>query len=171
MKRFWTILGIILCIIFIPILIINITLIAKSYINPNEVPDFLGYKPFVVLSGSMEPNIMRGDIAIIKKCDVNTLKKGDIIAFRNGTSVITHRIVEITEDKTIVTKGDDNNTIDRYLIKAENIEGIFVNRIPKLGNFVMFLQTTIGTVTFTAIPFIIFFIFDHAQRKQAKKQS
>ena len=45
--------GIVLCVVFIPLLLINVTLIVKSYTNPNDVPDFMGYKPFIVLSGSM----------------------------------------------------------------------------------------------------------------------
>ena len=91
------ILGMIIIIIFLPILIINTILIIKSYTNPNEAPNVFGFKPFIVLSGSMEPTIMTGDIAIIKSCNKDELKEGDIIAFRNGTSVITHRIIEISE--------------------------------------------------------------------------
>ena len=89
------ILGIIIIIIFLPILIINTTLIIKSYLKPSEAPSFLGYKPFIVLSGSMEPTIMTGDLAIIKNENVDNLKVGDIIAFKNDTSVITHRIVQL----------------------------------------------------------------------------
>lgn len=169
MKKLETIIGIIICIIFIPILIVNLTLIIKSYINPDKVPDFLGYKPFIVLSGSMEPTIMTGDIAIIKECKKEDLKNGDIIAFRNGKSVITHRIVEIKDDEkdtVLITKGDNNNTEDQYPIRLESVEGVFKYKIPKLGNFAMFLQTTVGTIVFISIPFIIFMIFDIVQRKQ-----
>ena len=44
------IISIILYIILIPIIIFNFTLIIKSFINPNEVPDFFGYKNFVIVS-------------------------------------------------------------------------------------------------------------------------
>ena len=97
------------------------------------------------------------------------LKSGDIIAFRSGKSVITHRIIEIKNDEegtVLVTKGDNNNTEDRYPIRLEAVEGVFKYKIPKLGNFAMFLQTTVGTIVFISIPFIIFMIFDIAQRKK-----
>lgn len=172
MKKIITIVGVIICLIFIPILIVNTILIVKTYINPDEAPDFLGYKPFIVLSGSMEPTINTGDIAIIKKCASEELKEGDIIAFRSGKSVITHRIIEIKKNENeinLITKGDNNNSEDRYPIDLEAVEGIFVYRIPKLGNFAMFLQTTLGTVIFISIPFILFIIFDIIQRKKDTK--
>ena len=164
--------GTIIIIIFLPILIINIILIVRSHINPNEAPNVFGYKPFIVLSGSMEPTIMTGDIAIIKSCDRDELKVGDIIAFRNGTSVITHRIVEISEkdgEKVFITKGDNNNTEDRYPVSLSRVEGIYVSRIPKLGNFAMLLQTTAGAIIFISIPFILFIATDIAQRRKESK--
>ena len=57
--------GIALCVVFVPLLLINVTLIVKSYTSPDKVPDFLGYKPFIVLSGSMEPSIMTGDMVFV----------------------------------------------------------------------------------------------------------
>lgn len=168
------ILGIVIIIIFLPLLVVNTTLIIKSYINPNEAPDFFGYKPFIVLSGSMEPTIMTGDLVIIQKCNVNELKEGDIIAFRSGNSVITHRILKSTIEngqKMFITKGDNNNTEDRNPVALSDVEGIYTTRIPKLGNFAMFLQTTVGSVLFISIPFILFIITDvNQRRKEAKLQ-
>ena len=166
-QRKLNILGIIIIIVFLPILIINTTLIIKSYIKKDETPSFFGFKPFIVLSGSMEPTIKIGDIAIIKNVRKEDLKNGDIIAFRKGTSVITHRIVEVNEDEYI-TKGDNNNTEDRFPVQYKDIEGVFIKRIPKLGNFAMFLQTTLGAVIFISIPFILFILTDMFQKKKEK---
>ena len=49
MHKAFTILGTILCILLIPILLINLTLIAKSYINKDEVPSIGGTFPLIVL--------------------------------------------------------------------------------------------------------------------------
>lgn len=165
-------LGVVIIIIFLPILIINTILIIKSYVHPDEVPSVFGIKPFIVLSGSMEPTIMTGDLAIIKNCDPNELKENDIIAFRNGTSVITHRIIEVTEKdgkKVFLTKGDNNNTEDRNPVSPESVEGIYVSRIPGLGDFAMFLQTTAGSIIFISIPFILFILTEAAQRRKESK--
>ena len=84
--------GIALCVVFVPLLLINVTLIVKSYTSPDKVPDFLGYKPFIVLSGSMEPSIMTGDMVFVKETDPDSLKVGDVIAYKSGSAVVTHRI-------------------------------------------------------------------------------
>ena len=59
-----TIVGIIMCVILIPILIVNCTLIVKSFINKEDVPDFGGYLPLIVLTDSMYPEIKGGDLIV-----------------------------------------------------------------------------------------------------------
>ena len=76
-----------------PILLMNITITVKSYLNPDKVPDFFGIKPFVVLTWSMEPLILGGDLVITKTVDPATLKVDDIISYKEGDTVITHRII------------------------------------------------------------------------------
>ncbi len=87
----------ILYIILIPIIIFNLTLIIKSFINPNQTPDFFGYKSFVIMSGSMEPTIKKGDAILVKEVPENEIRLNDIISFtittnQNKTNV-THRVI------------------------------------------------------------------------------
>lgn len=103
-----------------------------SYTHPDEVPSFFGWKPFIVLSGSMETQISAGDIVVVKEIDTNELKKGDIIAFKDGNIVITHRIDEVTEidGKTqYITKGDSRRLYSISYVLIEQVEG------EKLMNF------------------------------------
>lgn len=58
------IIGGLLCLLFIPVIVINLVLIINSYINPEELPGVLGIKPAIVLSGSMEPAIQTGDLVL-----------------------------------------------------------------------------------------------------------
>ena len=44
-----TVLGTVLCVILVPVLVVNLTLIAKSYMNKDEVPSVGGYLPLIVL--------------------------------------------------------------------------------------------------------------------------
>ena len=162
-----TIIGILLCIILIPALVINLTLIFKSFIYPEQVPSFLGYKPFIVLTGSMEPVFYAGDLVLVKVVDAESLGANDIIAFREGNSVITHRILEVVETDEgleFITKGDNNNTRDRRPVKAEQLEGNYLFRISKLGTFAMFMQTPIGMALFIALPLLSFIIYDLLRR-------
>ena len=72
-----TILGIVLCVIFIPIIVINLILILGSYIHPEVLPGVFGFKPAVVLSGSMEPANHPGDHILIREADNADLGDGD----------------------------------------------------------------------------------------------
>ena len=47
-------LSILVCIILIPLLLINLSIILQAKNNEDAVPSIFGYKPFIVLSGSME---------------------------------------------------------------------------------------------------------------------
>ena len=162
-----TILGVILCIILIPALIVNITLIVKSFLYPEEVPSFLGYKPFIVLTGSMEPVFYSGDLVMVKEVEADSLQVGDVIAFREGTAVITHRIVQVEgadQELRFITKGDNNNVNDRRPVTVEQLEGVYLYRISKLGNFAMFMQTPVGMALFIALPLLSFILYDILRR-------
>lgn len=94
------VLGLMLSLLLLPLLlllllIINLTLVAKSFLYPDRVPDFMGYKPLIVLSGSMRPTILEGDLIITRQTEAAQLQPGDIVAYRLGQVVITHRVERI----------------------------------------------------------------------------
>ena len=160
--------GIALCVVFVPLLLINVTLIVKSYTSPDKVPDFLGYKPFIVLSGSMEPSIMTGDMVFVKETDPDSLKVGDVIAYKSGSAVVTHRIVEVKSENgetRYVTQGDANNAADQSLVKPADVEGIYQRRVAGAGNLAMFMQTTTGMILFVVCPLVLFVLWDVIRRK------
>ena len=174
MKTLKKILTIIVMIILCGILFASGVILVNSYIKPNEVPSFFGWKPFIVLSGSMETQIMTGDIAVVKEIDTNNLKENDIIAFKdNEDIVITHRIVEILrEDDGKVkykTKGDNNNTEDDGYVYQEQVEGIYKFRVGKLGNLALFIQTPVGMVVCISIPLIMLLLIQWIDSAKEKK--
>ena len=59
----------ILCIILIPVILMNVTVIISSYIHPDEIPGIFGIKPVAVLSGSMEDTFMTGELIFVEKTD------------------------------------------------------------------------------------------------------
>ncbi len=94
-------------------------------------------RPYVIVSGSMEPTVSLGDIAIVKKIrNVSQVGLGDIIAFKFGDEVVMHRVVVIEQESGIpvfVTKGDANRDIDPWVVEPDKIIGKVVYVIPKLG--------------------------------------
>lgn len=172
MKKVKIIILIILIILLLPILIINGVIIINSYINPDKIPSFCGWKPFIVLSGSMETQINTGDLVIVKETDNEKLKEGDVIAFRNGDSVITHRIVEKIENEGKIqykTKGDNNNVTDNWYVLPEQIEGLYQFKVSKIGNIAMFIQTPIGMITCLSIPIILIILVQMSDNKEKQK--
>lgn len=173
MQKIKKAISIIVVLILIPILLMSIVILVDSYTHPNEVPSFLGWKPFIVLSGSMETQISAGDIVVVKEIDTNELKKGDIIAFKDGNIVITHRIDEVTEidGKTqYITKGDNNNTQDIGYVSPEQIEGVFKFKVSRLGNLAMFIQTPLGMIVCLSIPIIIIILLQTTDSKKEKEE-
>ena len=171
-----TVVGAILCVILIPALIINITLIIRSYTNPDQVPSIGGNVPLIVLTDSMYPEIKSGDLIICHTADAEQIAVGDVIAFfdpaGNGSSVVTHRVIEITqEDGTLAwrTQGDANNVADSALVPAKNLVGIYRSRIAGAGNVAMFMQTTQGLILCVLCPIIVLVGYDIIRRKIYEK--
>lgn len=176
MHKILTIIGIILCVILIPILIINITLIAKSYINKDEVPSIGGTFPLIVLTDSMYPEIESGDLIICNTAEADEIKVNDIISFfdpaSNGTSIVTHRVIEVVEEDGDVffrTQGDNNNTEDKELVPAENLVGVYKTRIAGAGHIAMFMQSTAGLIICVVLPIILLVGYDIIRRRIYEK--
>ena len=176
--RVLTIVGTVLCIILIPILLINITLIAKSYINKDEVPSIGGTFPLIVLTDSMVPEIYSGDLIICKTADAEDIEVNDVISFfdpaGNGTSIVTHRVIEIVEEDGEIlfrTRGDNNNTEDKELVPAENLVGVYKMRIAGAGHIAMFMQSTAGLIICVVLPIILLVGYDIIRRRIYEKNN
>lgn len=174
--RVLTIVGTVLCIILIPILLINITLIAKSFINKDEVPSVGGMLPLIVLTDSMHPEIESGDLIICNTAEAKDIKVNDVISFfdpaGNGTSIVTHRVIEIVEEDGEIyfrTRGDNNNTEDKELVPAENLVGVYKMRIAGAGHIAMFMQSTAGLIVCVVLPIILLVGYDLVRRRIYEK--
>lgn len=172
-NRALTVVGLVLCVIFGFMLICNLTIIIKGTLHPEKPPAVLGITPMVVLSGSMsgtaEDHIEVGDLIFVGKAEPAELKTGEVIAFMEGDVVVTHRIVKIEtgEDGELqfITKGDANNAIDLRPVTEEKLVGIYRFRIPKVGDFALFLQEPLGMVLFIGVPLLGFVIYDLLRRR------
>lgn len=169
---------IIASIILIPILIMNLTIMYQAKTNEDVVPSVFGYKPFIVLSGSMETEIHVGDLIFTKEVNPENLKLEDVIAFRDAEgTVTTHRIIDIVEKENVtyfVTKGDNNESQDKNLVEFKDVEGLYIGRIPGVGSLLNSLSqpTTIIIVILgvTVIFGIAFMITSKKERLEEEKE-
>jgi signal peptidase I len=99
---------------------------------------FLGWTPTVITSGSMSPLIQPGDIVLI---DTELEPEG---YFAPGTILTygqpddpnrwtTHRVREITEDGTYVTRGDANRVDDPTAVAPDEVVGAARLVVPLIG--------------------------------------
>lgn len=92
-------------------------------------------KPLAIATGSMEPTISIGDIAIIKKCNINDIKVGDIIEYRKDNISVVHRVIDVVQEGGefhITAKGDNNDTVDKQILE-EQLLGKYLFKIKYLG--------------------------------------
>lgn len=168
------VLGVLSYAMFIFLLLIGITLLI--YVADIKIRESKGdytppkYNAYVVLTGSMLPEIKVYDVVITKKATVSELKEGDIITFASSDSrfagtIITHRIIKKNYDAennkyTFQTKGDNNNVADSALVEENNIYGKVILKIPKLGYLQEFLATDGGWIIVVLIPCLAVVSYD-----------
>lgn len=104
-------------------------------------PMAAGYKPVVVLSGSMEPTYHVGSVIYYKHAPFSAIDVGDAITFRAGEDgMVTHRVVEKSElSGTFTTKGDANLSEDPNPVSYDDVFGkVLKFSIPYAGFFVSY---------------------------------
>ncbi len=172
LKKIWKYISTILSYSALVILII-IGIIFTLYVVDVKVQESKGgtakplFGAYVIISGSMEPNIHVYDVIISKRVDPSTLEVGDVITFHSNDTrfygeTVTHRIVEVIDSKKGIyrTKGDANNVEDEALTVGENIMGKVVMRIPQLGRVQSFIATKGGWFIVILIPCLCVISYD-----------
>ena len=178
-KIILNVVAIVLCVVLLPILVFNCTLIIKGMLNPDEVPSIGKSIPLIVVTESMDPTIKAGDLIICKEIDAKDVKEGDVISFfdpaGNGTSVVTHRVNSIITDsegnRSFKTQGDNNNIEDRIAVPEDNLIGVWTEkRIGVIGYVVLFAQKPIGLLVCIFVPVALFVAYEVFQRFKKSKQ-
>ena len=101
------------------------------------VSGYFKFYAIAIATGSMVPNINKGDVVIInKEFKEKDLEVGKVIAYSYNDKVVVHRIykeVKIDKELIIYTKGDANSNMDEYKITKDMIIGIVNKKIPWIG--------------------------------------
>ena len=107
------------------------------------------YFTLTVGSGSMEPNLLVGDIIVIEKKkgdEIKNIKIGDILVFNHDSIVVVHRVIDIHDvNNSLIfyTQGDNNDSPDNYPISEETVIGTTNMRIPYFGLPVVWLSNLV----------------------------
>ena len=105
---------------------------------------YFRFQAIAIATGSMTPNILKGDVVLIdKKIEPKKLKVGQVIAYKYDSRIIVHRLVDIAKvgsEYYFYTKGDANNGVDKYAIYEDMIVGVVNIKIPYIGNPTVWLN-------------------------------
>lgn len=119
-------------------------------------------KAFIVQSGSMEPSIKTG--SLVFSIPQKNYRVGEVVTFHPGGSMqalsptgskknlVTHRIVEVSEEGEYVTKGDANEEADTQTISASQIVGRTMLPVPYLGFLANFAKDPKGFILLVIVP-------------------
>ena len=196
-SRIANIVGIVLCVLLLPIAIVNIVFTVRTYRNPYEVATVFRTGMLIVDTGSMRAprrdadgevvrnwspewedgvyDIHENDLLVMREVDNAELSVGDIIAFYdpNGT-VVTHRIVGFDVDdegaRLYITQGDANNVQDSNPVPEDRVAGLIVRNISGGGRWVQFIGQPLVTVIVIGVPLLLMFGWDSLRKVLARSK-
>jgi signal peptidase len=125
-------------------------------------------RPLTVLSGSMEPTLHVGDMVVANRIKPLDARPGDIVSFRDparGEALVTHRVRSLRAegDRVVfVTRGDANNSSERWRIRRDGEISRALYTVPKLGHVVGFARTKSGVFIGMLLPLLLLGIWEIA---------
>lgn len=177
-----TVLLAVLCVILIPLLAVNITLIVKGALYPDELTDVFNIAPVAIdnsyMEGEGEGCFNEGALVFIKTFESDeerqAVEQGDVVAFRwldddGSVNFTVYRILGVTRDEetgliTSVSVRADNvpegEGTAPVPVEIADVVGILSGSIDHLGAFAMFLMQPLGVLLFVGVPVVIYVVVD-----------
>jgi signal peptidase I len=140
---------------------------------------YLGsWPPFAtVMSDSMSPTIRTGDVVVLKALgglprvgDVVKVTVPDAARSRYGyPPVVVHRVVSVSADGTITTKGDARSHPDPFSVKRDAVSARVVTHIPAAGRVIAFLMSPMGLLWIAGGAVMLFVLPALERRHEAER--
>jgi signal peptidase len=112
-----------------------------------------------VISGSMEPKLGMGSVAVTRPVKALEIQPGDIITFHSPLNgkLTSHRVVALVQSTPLSfkTKGDANEDIDPFIVPIANVVGKVSFHVPYLGYVTKFVKTRWGILLTLFVPGLI----------------
>jgi signal peptidase I len=118
-------------------------------------------RPYTVLSGSMEPGIMTGDVVVVRAIKPTEARLGDVVTFRDPrhqSRLITHRVRSVQFDgreARFITRGDANTTTENWKLHQGGAIARVAYRIPKVGRVAFAAQDPVIRLFLIVMPALL----------------
>lgn len=154
------ILGVIIAVL--AIMILSFIIVRSN----GGTPTVFGYSIQRISSGSMEPELLVGDIILSKDVkDPSDIAVGDIVTFEGGSHFeynnITHRVIaapaEYSSGEMILTTKGDSNDVEDPGINFDRVKSKYICKLEFLNKFYDFFLSPWGLIVFIAALLIVFF--------------
>jgi signal peptidase I len=135
----------------------------------------VGYKPVAVYSGSMQPSIPVGGLAVDRAIAARDVRVGDVITFSDPYvkgRLVTHRVIGILQTPhglAYRTKGDANSARDPWTIRLTGQVGRVSFTVPVAGYVLFYAHTreVRGALICLVALFLLFGMLRWIWRKEA----
>ncbi|PZE64337.1 signal peptidase I [Curtobacterium sp. MCBD17_021] len=99
-------------------------------------PLALGWHSTTVMTGSMQPSLVPGDVVVSKPVATGALRAGQVLLFPDPDHagvLRLHRLQDVDAHGTLVTKGDANPEADSTAVARSSVVGVGYLRVPLVG--------------------------------------
>lgn len=162
--------------LFITIAIIVISSIIIVQRISNNEKAFLGYRMFIVQTGSMTPKYNVGDVILVKEKDIAKIQVGDDVTYQGLTGdvkgkIVTHQVVrkeQIEGETVFYTKGIANKLEDKEAVTSEQINGTVIARLQIVTWITSLLSNKYIVYFLFILPLTIYIFFTVVSQKLKK---
>lgn len=154
----------IICWILILILAITMVIFLTTRIQGNT-PTVFGYTIFRITTGSMEPELMIGDVILDKVIDDETeIAVGDVVTFEGGSQfdgkLVTHKIIKApyTDDygNVMLQTHGIANEIDDTPINIDQVRAKMICKIPYVDTLYNLFLSPCGLLIMILLIILVF---------------
>lgn len=154
----------IICWILILILAITMVIFLTTRIQGNT-PTVFGYTIFRISTGSMEPELMTGDIILDKVIDDETeIAVGDVITFEGGSQfdgkLVTHKVIKApyTDENgnTMLQTHGIANELDDTPISIDQVRAKMICKIPYIDTLYNLFLSPCGLLIMILLIILVF---------------
>lgn len=140
----------------------------------SAAPALLGWHPTTVMTGSMAPRLLPGDVVVSRPVAPAEVRPGQVLLADDPDHpghLRMHRFVEPGRDGSVVTKGDANPRADSTPIERSAVHGVASLRVPFVASPVLWVRegrwVETGVLTLVVVALLALATVDGALRRPA----